>query len=191
MHRTAHRLAPVVCLIAAAALTVTACSSSKSGGSSNNTSSSSSGSGSANAAPNPCGTSDQTTLTVGLFGTFGFKENGLYDAYKTVCPNITIKEDDVEQSADYWTRLKTRLASGSGLDDVQAIEIGFVADVVQNHASQFVNFNSLSNSAALKASFYPWKWGQASTADGRTRHRLRARGDLLSPRPALQGRPAQ
>jgi cellobiose transport system substrate-binding protein len=81
----------------------------------------------------PCGTTDPTTLTVGLFGTFGFKEAGLWDAYKKVCPNITIKEDVVEQSADYWTRLKTRLAAGSGLDDVQAIEIGFVADVVQNH----------------------------------------------------------
>ena len=67
---------------------------------------------------------------MGLFGTFGFKENGLYDQYKKVCPNITIQEDVVEQSADYWTRLKTRLASGSGLADVQAIEIGFVADVV-------------------------------------------------------------
>jgi len=162
MLRTAHRLAPVACLVAVAALTVTACSSSKSTSKPPATNSSSSPS----AAASLCGTSAQTTLTVGLFGTFGFKENGLYDAYKTACPNITIKEDDVEQSADYWTRLKTRLASGSGLDDVQAIEIGFVADVVQNHANQFVNFNSLPNSAALKASFYSWKWGQASNADG-------------------------
>ena len=91
----------------------------------------------------PCGTTADTTLTVGLFGTFGFKEAGLWDAYQKLCPNITIKEDVVEQSADYWTRLKTRLASGSGLDDVQAIEIGFVADVVQNHADQFVNWNSV------------------------------------------------
>ena len=95
-------------------------------------------------------------MTVGLFGTFGFKENGLYDAYKKVCPNITIKEDVVEQSADYWTRLKTRLASGSGLDDVQAIEIGFVADVVQNHADQFVNWNRRAQRGrADKAEFYP------------------------------------
>ena len=107
-----------------------------------------------------------TTLTVGLFGTFGFKEAGLWDAYKKVCPNITIKEDVVEQSADYWTRLKTRLASGSGLDDVQAIEIGFVADVVQNHADQFVNWNTVPNAAADKAEFYPWKWQLASTSDG-------------------------
>jgi len=116
----------------------------------------------------PCGTTADTTLTVGLFGTFGFKEAGLWDAYKKICPNITIKEDVVEQSADYWTRLKTRLASGSGLDDVQAIEIGFVADVVQNHADQFVNWNTVPNAAADKAEFYPWKWQLASTPDGKT-----------------------
>jgi cellobiose transport system substrate-binding protein len=114
----------------------------------------------------PCGTTDNTTLTVGLFGTFGFKEAGLWDAYHKLCPNITIKEDVVEQSADYWTRLKTRLASGSGLDDVQAIEIGFVSDVVQNHADQFVNWNDVPNAAADKAEFYPWKWQQASSSDG-------------------------
>lgn len=114
----------------------------------------------------PCGTTQKTTVTVGLFGTFGFKEAGLWDAYHKRCPNITIKEDDVEQSADYWTRLKTRLASGSGLDDVQGIEIGFVADVVQNHADQFVNWNKVPNAAADKAEFFDWKWQLASTPDG-------------------------
>src|SRR6188508_68246 len=114
----------------------------------------------------PCGTKDKTTLTVGLFGSFGFEEAGLWDAYHKLCPNITIKEDVVEQSANYWTRLKTRLASGSGLADVQAIEIGFVADVVQNHADQFVNFNDVPGAADIKAQFYDWKWGQATTLDG-------------------------
>ena len=71
------------------------------------------------AAASACGTTEPTTVTIGLFGTFGYKEDGLYDAYKQVCPNITIKEDVIEQSADYWTRLKTHLASGSGLDKSQ------------------------------------------------------------------------
>src|SRR4051794_41341768 len=93
----------------------------------------------------PCGTTADTTLTVGLFGTFGFKEAGLWDAYQKACPNITIKEDVVEQSANYWTRLKTRLAAGSGLDYVQAFEIGFLGDVVQNHAAQVVDWNEVAN----------------------------------------------
>jgi cellobiose transport system substrate-binding protein len=136
-------------------LSLAACGSNDSGNSADNAKSS-----------GLCGTTEPTTLTVGLFGTFGFKENGLYDQYKKRCPNITIKEDVVEQSADYWTRLKTRLASGSGLDDVQAIEIGFVADVVQNHADQFVNFNDVPGAAAVKAQFYDWKWKQATSLDG-------------------------
>ncbi len=122
----------------------------------------------AQASSGPCGTDKDVTLTMGLFGTFGFKENGLYDAYKKVCPNVTIVEDVVEQSADYWTRLKTRLASGSGLADVQAIEIGFVADVVKNHADQFVNWNDEKSAADLKSQYYDWKWQQASSVDGKT-----------------------
>ncbi len=108
------------------------------------------------------------TITIGLFGTFGFKEAGLYDAYMKLHPNITIKEDDVEQSSDYYKALQTHLAAGSGLDDIQAIEIGFVADVTANHADQFVDFNSLPEGAQLKSSFYPWKWAMASTSDGKT-----------------------
>lgn len=123
----------------------------------------------ADSASGATGASDaKVTLTVGLFGTFGFKEAGLYDAYTKLHPNITIKEDTVEQSSDYWTRLKTRLASGSGLDDVQGIEIGFVSDVVQNHANQFVDFASLPEGGDLKSSFYDWKWNQASTSDNKT-----------------------
>lgn len=157
--RNRRRLAGLAAMAAITALTLSACSSS--GSSSGDTSAQSPA-----ASANKCGTSENTTLTVGLFGTFGFKENGLYDAYHKLCPNITIKENDVEQSADYWTKLKTRLASGSGLDDVQGIEIGFVADVVQNHADQFVNFNKVPGAAALKAEFYDWKWNMASTPDG-------------------------
>ena len=152
---TRHRAAGVGVALAVASLVLTACGSG-----------SSSTPGSSDSAAGPCGTTAPTTLTVGLFGTFGFKEGGLWDAYKTVCPNITIKEDDVEASGDYWTALQTKLASGSGLDDVQGIEIGFVADVVQNHADQFVNWNTVPNAAADKAEFYPWKWQLASTADG-------------------------
>ena len=148
-NRSRTRLRMVAVLGTVAAVGLTACSSSKST--------------SATDDPNA-----KVTLTVGLFGTFGFKEAGLYDEYMKQHPNVTIKEDDVEQSADYWTRLKTRLASGSGLDDVQGIEIGFVSDVVQNHASQFVDFASLPEGSSLKSSFYDWKWQQASTPDGKT-----------------------
>jgi cellobiose transport system substrate-binding protein len=148
-YRRPARLCMVAALGTIAAVGLSACSSSKSASTADDTNA-------------------KVTLTVGLFGTFGFKEAGLYDQYMKEHPNVTIKEDDVEQSADYWTRLKTRLASGSGLDDVQGIEIGFVSDVVQNHANQFVDFAALPEASSLKSSFYDWKWQQASTPDGKT-----------------------
>lgn len=154
--RSRVRAVSLLAVTAASSLVLAACGSSGSSSASDQA-----GSG-------PCGTTAKTTVTVGLFGTFGFEENGLWKAYEAKCPNITIKQDVVEQSADYWTKLKTRLASGSGLSDVQAIEIGFVADVVQNHADQFVNWNTVPNAAADKAEFYPWKWKLASSTDGKT-----------------------
>jgi cellobiose transport system substrate-binding protein len=108
-----------------------------------------------------------TTLNVGLFGTFGFKEAGLYDAYMKAHPKIKIVEHSVEQSADYYKALQTHLAAGSGLDDIQGIEIGFVADVVKNHANQFVDFGKVANADQMKSTFYDWKWAQASTKDGK------------------------
>jgi cellobiose transport system substrate-binding protein len=156
-----------------AAIALAGCSSS---GGSSPTAADTGSSTSVAATPNASGGStpsaDNTpvTLTVGLFGTFGFKEAGLYDEYMKLHPNVTIKEDDVEQSGDYWTALQTKLAAGSGLDDIQGIEIGFVADVVANHADQFVDFNKALGADAqkVKDSFYDWKWQMASTTDGKT-----------------------
>jgi len=107
------------------------------------------------------------TLTVGLFGTFDFDNAGLYDEYMELHPNVTIKQNNVAQSAAYYKSLQTRLAAGSGLDDVQGLEIGFIADVVQNHADAFVDFAAEDNADELEASFYDWKWSQASTEDGK------------------------
>ena len=108
------------------------------------------------------------TLNVGTFGTMDFDNAGLYDAYMKLHPNVTIKENNIAQSANYYKALQTHLAANSGLDDIQALEIGFVADVVQNHSDAFVDFAAEDNAEELKGNFYDWKWGQASTDDGKT-----------------------
>ncbi|GAA1244135.1 extracellular solute-binding protein [Kitasatospora nipponensis] len=140
-------------LLATTALTVTAllatgCSSSGSGGS-------------AGADPNA-----KITLTVGDFGTFGYKEAGLFDAYTAAHPNITIKENTTTQEADYWTALQTHL-SGGGLDDVQALEVGRIALATSDALSG--SFADLAKAPGVsKGDYLPWKWQQATTADGRT-----------------------
>jgi cellobiose transport system substrate-binding protein len=107
------------------------------------------------------------TLTVGTFGTFDFDNAGLYEEYMELHPNVTIKENNVAQSAAYYQALQTRLAANSGLDDIQALEIGFIADVVRNHSDAFVDWSQEDNADELEGNFYDWKWGQASSEDGR------------------------
>ena len=107
------------------------------------------------------------TLDLGLFGTFGFEQAGLYDEYMRLHPEIRIEETSVERSADYYRALQTRLAAGSGLADIQGIEIGFVADVVENHADAFVDFAAQGNADELLGHYYDWKVEEATTSDGR------------------------
>ena len=110
---------------------------------------------------------EKVAVTVGLFGTFGYKEAGLYDEYMKLHPNITIKESSVEQEQEYYQALQTHLAAGSGLDDIQGIEVGRIAEVVQTESDKFVNLNDMG-AGSLKSTFFPWKWQAATTSGGAT-----------------------
>ena len=150
--RPSRRMGPFAgILIAIVALVAAGCSSS-------GDKAKSSGSGSAN---------QPVTLNLGLFGTFGYKQAGLYDEYMKLHPNIKINESSVEFEQNYYQALQTHLAAGSGLADIQGIEVGRIAEVVQTRADKFVNFNDYGGEA-LKGNFLPWKWQQATTGGGQT-----------------------
>jgi cellobiose transport system substrate-binding protein len=123
--------------------------------------------GGAEASDEPYDPDAPVTLTVGTFGTMDLDNAGLYDEYMALHPNVTIKQNNIAQSAAYYKSLQTRLAAGSGLDDIQGLEIGFIADVARNHADAFVDFAAEDDAAELEANFYDWKWGQAATEDGK------------------------
>ncbi|KQS68738.1 ABC transporter substrate-binding protein [Modestobacter sp. Leaf380] len=125
------------------------------------------GCGGSDASDEPYDPDAPVTLTVGTFGTMDLDNSGLYEEYMELHPNVTIEQNNIAQSAAYYQSLQTRLAAGSGLDDIQGLEIGFIADVARNHADSFVDFASLDNADELEGNFYDWKWGQASTDDGR------------------------
>ena len=120
-----------------------------------------------------CGSSSGTkttssapvTLRIGLFGTFGFKESGLYAQFKKEHPNIKVVEDDTEQEANYWSTLRTHLASGSGVDDIQGIEIGRISDVAGPMSSAFTDLKSLGATKDI-ANFSKVKEGPATTSSG-------------------------
>lgn len=103
----------------------------------------------------------QTTLTVGLFGDFGF--GPLYEEYMQMHPEIRI-EERIAEFADHHTNLTQRLATGSGAADIEAVEVGFI--------SQFTavpdRFHNLLDLGAgdLEGRWLDWKWQQALSADG-------------------------
>ncbi|MER5810276.1 extracellular solute-binding protein [Streptomyces sp. NPDC002033] len=112
------------------------------------------------------GAGGKVTVTVDLFGTFGYKEAGLYAQYEKLHPGVTVKQTDTEDEQDYWKSLQTRLAGGGGLADVQGIEVGRIAAVTQQQSDKFEDLTAYG-AGALKGSFAEAKWKAAATADGK------------------------
>ncbi|MFE7072849.1 ABC transporter substrate-binding protein [Streptomyces sp. NPDC057620] len=106
----------------------------------------------------------KTTLTIGTFGVFGYKQAGLYDEYMKQNPDITIKENVTTRTDVYWPKTLTRLQAGSGTDDIQAIEVGNVAEAVQTQGDKFVDLGKDVD----KSQWLDWKTAQATTKDGKT-----------------------
>lgn len=105
----------------------------------------------------------KTTLTIGTFGVFGYKQAGLYDEYMKLHPDITIKENVTTRTDVYWPKVLTRLQAGSGTDDIQAIEVGNITEAVQTQASKFVDLGKDVD----KSQWLDWKNAQATTKDGK------------------------
>ncbi|GLW48779.1 sugar-binding protein [Streptomyces sp. NBRC 14336] len=107
----------------------------------------------------------KVTITVDLFGSFGYKEAGLYEEYEKLNPGVTIKQTDTEDEADYWKSLQTRLAGGGGLADVQGIEVGRIASVTQQQADKFEDLKKYG-AEELKSEFADAKWSAATGKNG-------------------------
>lgn len=105
----------------------------------------------------------KVTLTVGTFGTFGYKQAGLYDEYMKLHPEISIKENVTTRTDVYWPKVLTRLQAGSGTDDIQAIEVGNITEAVQTQADKFVDLGKEVD----KSKWLGWKNTQATTKDGK------------------------
>ncbi|SEG79502.1 cellobiose-binding protein [Actinacidiphila yanglinensis] len=112
---------------------------------------------------------EKITLRIGDYGAFGYDDKTgakLFAEYHKLHPNITIKEDNVSDSQVYWNSLKLHLNQNSGLDDIQAIEIGFVANATQpQYANKFVDFKSVKGFNA--SDWLDYKEKEATTTDGK------------------------
>src|ERR687884_483924 len=104
---------------------------------------------------------DTITLRVGLFGDFGYHD--LYAKYEKSHPNIDIKED-VQSFADHHSNLAKHLAVGSGADDIESVEVGFIAQF-KSQPNLFVNLNRLG-AKKLQKQWLSWKWRQSVAPNG-------------------------
>jgi len=113
------------------------------------------------------GSSDQITLRIGDFGSFGYDDKtgaALFAEYHKMHPNITVKEDATSDGQRYWDTLKLHLSQNSGLDDIQAIEVGYIAEADQpNLAGKFEDLGKVAN----VDDWVSYKEKQATTPDGK------------------------
>ncbi len=103
----------------------------------------------------------KVTITMGLFGVMGFKETGLLDQYMKEHPDVVIKADVAGDEQTYYTALQTHLAAGSGLKDIQGIEIGRAKELSDTQKDKFVDLAGVTGTDH----FLPWKQSQVTTAD--------------------------
>ncbi|GGY96320.1 extracellular solute-binding protein [Streptomyces nitrosporeus] len=103
------------------------------------------------------------TLTLADFGQFGYKEAGLYEKYEKANPNIKIKVNTTADEKIYYPKFLQQLNTGSGLADVQGIEVGRVKELVDTKADAFADLSE----AIDTNQWVNWKSLQATTDEGK------------------------
>ena len=101
------------------------------------------------------------TLTVSLFGDFGYHD--LYKKYEAAHPGVTIKES-IQSYAVHHSNLAKSIATNAGAADVEAIEVGFIAQF-KAQPQNFVNLRDYG-AGALKSRWLAWKWAQGLGSKG-------------------------
>ncbi|SDV03807.1 cellobiose transport system substrate-binding protein [Microlunatus sagamiharensis] len=143
-----HRLAALAAGVTTLALALTGCggSGTEAGG----------GSGSA-------ASGEKVELTVTTFGTMGFDK--LYAQYEATHPDVTIKPTNIDTGDNALVDWKTKQAAGSGLPDVQAVEEGWLGQVMKV-SSSFTDLRE-QGADAIKDRWVPWKLAQGTDPEGR------------------------
>ncbi|MGK3709339.1 ABC transporter substrate-binding protein [Arthrobacter sp. IK3] len=102
-------------------------------------------------------------LTVTTFGTFGYDD--LYAEYEDANPGITIKATNIDTGGNARTDLFTKLAAGSGVSDVVAIEEGWLGAIMEV-SDKFVDLNEYG-AEDIKDNWVEWKYNQGTDPSGR------------------------
>lgn len=109
------------------------------------------------------GPDDKIMLTVTTFGTFGYDD--LYKEYEKLHPNVTIEATNIDTGGNARTDAFTKIAAGSGLSDVVAIEEGWLG-AIMDVSDTFVDLRDYGIEDR-KSDWLDWKYDQATDPDGR------------------------
>ncbi|MEV6211323.1 ABC transporter substrate-binding protein [Kitasatospora sp. NPDC051914] len=116
--------------------------------------------------PAASGIQETITLKVGTFGSFGYREAGLFAEYMDRHPEIVITEEATQDGKEYWNDLTSRLSGQNPkpVADIQAVEVGYIAEATGALADKFTDLRSATGVQA--SAWLPWKSAQATTPDG-------------------------
>jgi cellobiose transport system substrate-binding protein len=101
------------------------------------------------------------TLTVATFNDFGYTDD-LFATYEKEHPGITIKHNKAATSDDARANYFTKLGAGSGLADIEAVEIDWFAELLQ-YSDKLTDLSSDD----VKGRWLDWKEKAATDSDGR------------------------
>ena len=104
--------------------------------------------------------SGPVTLKLATFNQFGYED--LITEYMAAHPNVKIEHKKAATSNEARDNLNTRLAAGSGLSDVEAVEVDWLPELMQ-YSDKFVDLKSPDTDGR----WLDWKAKAATDAKGR------------------------
>ena len=114
------------------------------------------------AAPGPAKHGPAVTLRIAVYGAPGYRQAGLFAAYERLHPGVRIVEDTTAQEPGYWQGLQRHLAAGRGLDDLVAIPMTQMSNVLGRYSARLVPLTTLGGVASGVNTFqdqWPaWEW---------------------------------
>ncbi|MEO5780701.1 MULTISPECIES: extracellular solute-binding protein [Arthrobacter] len=103
---------------------------------------------------------EPVTLSIATFNEFGYED--LLKEYENLNPNVTIQHKKAATTNEARDNLTTRLAAGSGLSDIEGIEVDWLAEL-KEFPEQFADLKD----PAVEGRWLDWKTEAATTMDGK------------------------
>ena len=104
---------------------------------------------------------EEITLTVATFNNFGYTDE-LLAGFTELYPKITVEHSIAETSNDARTNYFTKLGAGSGLADVEAVEVDWFPELMQ-YSDKLADLTSDN----VEGRWLDWKTAAATDSEGR------------------------